>query len=546
MFIGSLFTNLKEIGIMELKTAYFSMEIALENDIKTYSGGLGVLAGDTLRSAADLDYPILGVTLLYRNGFIKQVLEHGEQKEEPDKWDIDRLQHLDVYTSIEIFGRTVDITAYQYTIQGENGEVPVILLDTDLDSNEDYDRSLTERLYLGDDEYRLAQEAVLGIGGFRILEELGYRPNHYHMNEGHSCLLTTELFGREDIQEKCIFTTHTPVKAGHDVFDKDTVRKVLTTTSKKLEDRGFESLNTTELALEYSGFVNAVSEKHENVSSQMFPDYDFDSVTNGVHSTTWTNPYLREVLDSEIGAWRCQPGMLSRAFKIDDRKLWNAKIEAKKELIDYIREETGEEFEQDVFTIGFARRATGYKRPTLLFKDIERLESLGELQIVYAGKAHPDDTQGKHFIKKINRYADILENVKLVFLEDYDMNVTKKMVSGTDLWLNTPLRGKEASGTSGMKAALNGVPQLSVLDGWWIEGHIEDVTGWSIGENYVEGENQDEIDSASIYQKLEHAQSLYFDDRKKWIEIMKSCIAINGSYFTTDRMFKEYVTKAYR
>jgi len=532
---------------MNVKTAYFSMEIALENDIKTYSGGLGVLAGDTLKSAADMDYPILGVTLLHKNGFIKQEIDSGEQRELEDPWDLNKVERLDVSTQIEIFGRKVDITAHKYVIDGENGEVPVILLDTDLDSNNEYDRELTKRLYLGDNSYRLAQEAVLGIGGFRILHELGYSPDYYHMNEGHSCLLTTELMEEDRVQEKCVFTTHTPVEAGHDVFRQETVDEVLTETKGKLANAGFDQgLNTTELAMRYSGFVNAVSDKHEDVSKNMFPGQEFESVTNGVHNIRWASPYIKQIFDSEIENWRCHPGMLSRAVKIEDKTIWEAKKKAKRELLDFVREEKDVELDMESFTIGFARRSTGYKRPTLIFKDLDRLDSLGEIQILFAGKAHPDDTQGKQFIKKIQGYADILENVEVVFLENYDMRIAKKLISGVDLWLNTPRRGKEASGTSGMKAALNGVPQLSILDGWWLEGHIEDVTGWSIGEEYVEGEKEDEIDSKSLYNKLEHAKSIYTEDRKRWLEIMKNCIAINGSYFNTDRMLKEYVAKAYR
>lgn len=533
---------------MGLKTAYFSMEIALEKEMKTYSGGLGVLAGDTLKSAADTGYPVAGVTLLYREGFLQQKIEGKEQIEKEDAWNTDKLEKLDVQTSIELFGREVDITAYKYVIEGVDGEVPVIFLDTDLETNQDYDRSLTSRLYLGDRQYRLAQEAVLGIGGVRILDELGYQPEKYHMNEGHSCLLTTELLDRfENIEDRCVFTTHTPVEAGHDVFKRSTVENVLTSKADQLRDIGFgNDLNTTELAMKYSGFVNAVSEKHGDVSEEMFPNQEFEAITNGVHSTTWTSSYFKDLFDSEISEWRREPSMLPRVLKIEDKKLWDAKKKAKKDLIDLVEEKTGKKLDQEKFTLGYARRSTSYKRPTLLFKDLERLDRIGDIQIVYAGKAHPDDTEGKRLIKKIIGFSEILENVEVVFLEDYDMGIAEKMVSGVDLWLNTPRRGKEASGTSGMKAAHNGVPQLSVLDGWWLEGHIEGVTGWSIGEEYVEGEDQDEIDSKSLYEKLDQAQSIYHDDRKRWIEIMKSCIAINASYFNTDRMVKDYIAKAYR
>lgn len=536
--------------------AYFSMEIGLEKDIKTYSGGLGILAGDTVKSNADVDSNFVGVTLLYRKGFMKQEIdENGWQQERPDPWNPDeKLEKLDSQVTVEIKGEKIDVAAWKRTVTGIEGEVDVLFLDTDLESNSDYARKITDRLYLGGQEYRLAQEAVLGIAGKRMLDELGLNPRKYHMNEGHSSLLVTELLmnmSEEEVKNKLAFTTHTPVPAGHDVFYEDNVEKILTDRKSLLREKGFyKELNTTKLALKYSSYNNAVSKKHEEVSNEMFPDQDIDYITNGVHSFTWTSKYFQDLFDKEIPLWRENPDRLSQAKKLKDNEVWKAHMKSKKELKNYVESVQDKQFDAETFTIGFARRATGYKRATLIFQDLEKLERLSQrfegLQIVMAGKAHPDDTQGKKMIQKLFNYMEMLENVDLIFIPEYNMETGLRLVSGVDLWLNNPKRGKEASGTSGMKAAHNGIPQLSVLDGWWLEGHIEDKTGWSIGEEYVQGEDEDEVDSKSIYRKLEKIMALYQDERQEWIEIMKNCITSNASYFNTQRMVEEYITQAYK
>jgi len=540
----------------EKHVAYFSMEIGISHELKTYSGGLGVLAGDTLKSAADLGFPMIGVTLLYKDGFLHQEIdEEGNQIEKKENWNHqEKLEWLDIVETVEISGREVKVAAWKYEIEGENGKVPVIFLDTDIDGNHSEDREITKRLYLGDQNYRLRQEAVLGIAGLRILDRLDKEFKKYHMNEGHSSLLTLELYERlkdkQKVQEKCVFTTHTPVAAGHDVFYQDTVDQVLTDKLHLLEETGFrEELNTTRLALEYSGVNNAVSKKHEEVSKKMFPSHSLEGITNGIHPSTWAQEELKKLYNRKIPGWKEEPESLTRVEAISDKEIWNAHSKAKTELVNKINEKKQTGFQSDKFTIGFARRATGYKRATLLFRDIEKLDEISSnhpIQIVIAGIAHPDDHQGKEIIKQINSYKNVLENVEVVYLENYNMEIAKRLISGTDIWLNTPKRGKEASGTSGMKAALNGTPQLSILDGWWIEGHIEGVTGWSIGENYVEGEKQDEIDSKSLYKKLELVTSLYYDERQDWIEIMKKSISVNASYFNTHRMLKDYIYKAYQ
>lgn len=526
---------------MARSVAYFSMEVGVNPEIKTYSGGLGVLAGDTLKSAADLGLDFLGVTLLYRNGYFRQVLEDGFQHEEDQDWGFEEvLTDTGKTVEVEVKGESVDLKIWKYTVEGERGEIDILFLDSGLDSNSEEAREYTSQLYGGGDEMRLCQEVVLGIGGVKAVEETGFRPDYFHMNEGHSALLTLEA-------DNCVFTTHTPVAAGHDSFRPELVEKVLGDRAKQLELDG--DLNMTELALKNSGFCNAVSEKHRKVSEKMFEDYSFEAVTNGIHCNTWASEHFSSLYDEELPLWREDSDRLFQALKIEDSKVWEAKQGSREDLRKLVESKTGETMDEN-FTIGFARRSTAYKRPTLLFKDIDSLKKLGEkyggFNVVFGGKAHPDDTNGKELIQQIVNYADMLENVNVYFIEDYSIEEACKMVSGCDLWLNNPVRGQEASGTSGMKAALNATPQLSVLDGWWLEGHIEDVTGWSIGEDYVEGEDEDKVDSKSIYRKLDHILSMYQNDRQQWLDVMKNCIALNAAYFNTERMLKEYMTKAYR
>ena len=528
---------------MNNSVAYFSMEIGIKPEIKTYSGGLGVLAGDTLKSAADLGMDFTGVTLLYRDGYFSQILnEEGFQEEKPQEWDYrDILEDTGETVQVSVGDQEVNIKAYRYTFDCEKGSVDIYFLDTGLEENSSKAKGFTSQLYAGDDEMRLSQEIILGIGGAKLIDKLG-SPDVYHMNEGHSALLTLEAEG------DFVFTTHTPVAAGHDSFSPSLVRDLLGERADQL-DLSHE-LNMTELALQNSGYRNAVSEKHRKVSEKMFPNHQLQAVTNGVHAATWAQKPFRDLFDEYVSKWREDPQRLGQAMKIPDRALWDAKRQCKQELVELVEDSTGRSMDDEKFTVGFARRATSYKRPTLIFRDTEALEKLGErfggLQIIMGGKAHPNDTRGKQLIQKILNYSDMMDNVDVYFIEDYGMEDSALMLSGSDLWLNNPVRGQEASGTSGMKAALNGTPQLSVLDGWWLEGHVEDVTGWSIGEDYVEGEDQDQIDSQSIYRKLETIMAEYREERKQWLGIMRKCIALNGSYFNTNRMVREYATEAYR
>jgi starch phosphorylase len=558
-----------------MKIAYFTMEIGLTTGIPTYSGGLGVLAGDTVKSAADLGIPLVAVTLLSRQGYFRQELTaDGSQVEHPVIWNPeDKLELLPQRATVDIEGRRVVVQAWRHEVQTVTGTpVPVYFLDTDVPENSEADRGITHHLYGGDSAYRLKQEVVLGIGGVRMLRELGIPVYKYHMNEGHSALLTLELlewfrldlravwdekavWNTEAVRERCIFTTHTPVEAGHDKFPYGLVAEILgqPIPMEILRELGGEDhLNMTLLALNLSNYVNGVAKKHGEVSRQMFSGYHIHTITNGVHSHTWTCDAMKRVFDRYIPAWASEPELFVRADMIPDQEIWEAHLEAKGLLLKRIAETVGRSLSQDLFTIGFARRSTSYKRANLLFSDVKRLLALGKgkLQIVYAGKAHPRDEPGKELIRQIYRHAaELAGRIEVVYLPDYNMVVAADLLAGVDLWLNTPLRPMEASGTSGMKAAHNGVPNFSVLDGWWIEGHIEGVTGWSIGPRPTEEKPADASgagDARDLYDKLEKTiLPLYYNDRAGWIRVMKNAISKNAYYFNSHRMMRRYVTNAY-
>jgi starch phosphorylase len=554
------------------------MEIALDPSMPTYAGGLGVLAGDTIRSAADLDVPMVAVTLLHRRGHFYQRLDaNGWQTEEPVAWPVnDFLEPLQPRVTVEVEDRTIHVRAWKYTVRGVTGAVvPVYLLDTDLVDNAPWDRTLTDVLYRGDDRYRLCQEVVLGHGGLRILRALGCGDiPRFHLNEGHAALLVLALLEEklaaraepgelpadvlESVRDQCVFTTHTPVPAGHDQFPEDLAHRVL--GSRRcgwLEACGQNhALNMTKLALRGSRFINGVAMKHGEVSHTLFPEYPIHSITNGVHAVTWTAPPFQALYDRRLPDWRRDQLSLRYAVGLSDEELWAAHMDAKRALADFVNRETNAGFDRDVLTIGFARRATGYKRPMLLFSDVERLIKLagqaGGIQLVFAGKAHPDDQEGKKVIRRLHEIRDRLKgSIPMAYLNNYDMTLARLLCSGVDVWLNTPLPPMEASGTSGMKAAMNGIPSLSILDGWWIEGHVEDVTGWSIGER-IEGcsepqEGMDACHAAALYDKLEHkVLPIFYNERSRFIEIMRHAIAMNGAFFNSQRMVGQYLNNAYR
>ena len=551
--------------------AYFSMEIALEPHIPTYSGGLGVLAGDTLRSGADLGLPIVGVTLVHRKGYFRQRLDRGgEQAADPDPWrPEEKAELLDGTISVTIEGRRVVVSAWRYWIRGANHQVPVYLLDTASSENSPWDQTLTDHLYGGDAHYRLCQEVVLGIGGVRMLRRLGHsKITTFHMNEGHSALLSLALLEEqigdadlekateddiEEVREKCVFTTHTPVPAGQDQFSRDLMRQILGHDLASVLEVTHccpESLlNMTFLALRFSRYVNGVAMRHGEISQDMFPRYPIRAITNGVHATTWTSASFQAIYDLHLPGWRRDNVYLRYAIKIALDEIRQAHSQAKSVLIEAIKDCVGEPLDPTAFTLGFARRAATYKRAKLVLSDPERLisiaRSVGPIQLIFAGKAHPRDDGGKSLIREViemsSRYA--CDALRIVYVPNYDMEWGKLITSGVDLWLNTPQRPQEASGTSGMKASLNGVPSLSVLDGWWVEGCIEGVTGWSIASD---GDTHGLSETESLYAKLANTiLPMFYQQPDAYGAVMRSSIAINGSFFNTQRMVTQYLTNAY-
>ncbi len=570
-----------EVNKSAVKVAYFSMEIALENDIRSYAGGLGILAGDTLKSAADLRTPMVGLTLLNNQGYFRQIInDNGEQEELSDEYNYSKLKKVAAETTVRINEDEVKIRTWEYNIKGYNGYVvPVYFLDTDLEENDEEYRNLTGKLYGGGLEYRLMQEIILGRGGVKLLPILGYdNIQKYHLNEGHAALATIELFLKykekfgdfsessikelvssikelvEKIRKKCVFTVHTPVKAGHDVFPLDLVKKLQLDLPQYFSDLiKDDELNMSHLSTYFSSYINGVARSHQEISMEMFPDHEIRAVTNGVHSQTWTSPEFQELFDKYIPGWRSSSLSLRNAFNIPTEEIWTAHQKAKKRLIKYIEKKKGVRLSEGVFTIGFARRFTGYKRSTLLFNDMNELlrihKDVGRIQIIYAGKAHPDDHNGKEMIKEVHRIIkDFNGEIKIFFLENYDMDLAKIMIPGVDVWLNTPLPPNEASGTSGMKAAHNGVPHFSTLDGWWLEGFINRKTGWSIGEtrNTTEPKKLIEKDAIDLYYRLENRiLPRYYNTPEKWRQTMRYTIAINASFFNSERMLRQYAQEAY-
>jgi glycogen phosphorylase len=554
------------------RIAYFSMEIAVDPRFPTYSGGLGVLAGDMLRSAADLAIPMVGVTLLHRKGYFRQYLdEKGQQSEEPQEWRPEEvLEPLAPVVFGFLEGKEVKIRGWRHLIIGLTGHtVPVYFLDVNLPENSAWERTLTDRLYGGDDAYRLCQEAILGIGGVHFLRAMGHRNiSRFHMNEGHSALLTIALLeeeiGRpnltkvssadiEKLREKCVFTTHTPVPAAFDQFPLDLATRILgadrVRTFLATECCHAGTLNMTYLALRCSRYINGVAMRHGELSQTMFPNYPIHSITNGVHAATWSSAPFQELYDRHIPEWRHDNLYLRYAVGISLDEIRQAHLRAKRQLRSEITRATGVQLSENVATLGFARRAAEYKRADLLFSDLNRLRAIqknaGPFQIVFGGKAHPRDDSGKAEIRKVFEAAAALRDViPIVYVSDYDLRWARLLTAGVDLWLNTPHRPFEASGTSGMKAALNGVPSFSVRDGWWVEGHFEGVTGWSIG--YDEDPERSDVEIASLYDKLEHMiLPMFYSQPETYAQVMRSTIALNGSFFNTQRMLSQYVRDAY-
>ncbi len=535
--------------------AYISMEIALENKIKTYAGGLGVLAGDILRSAVNLGFPMAGVTLFNRDGYFKQSInEQGEQKTLSDKSNFLLLKKMPQTVAVYIGEEKVVVGAWRYLIKSESGFFsPVYFLDTDLPGNSPANRNLSGSLYGGNEEYRLKQEIILGRGAIKMLEAIGHKKiEKIHLNEGHGALAAVELFLKskqqtdkdklKEVRGHCIFTTHTPIPKAQDIFSLPYL------LSFQPDFPGYlpglirnNAINLTQTGLFFSGYKNAVSEAHCRTARRIYKDKSIRAITNGVDSIFWTAPEFAILYDKHIPGWRQDNSLLEKAAMIAPIEVWTAHQLAKKRLIDYLNKQQDIELDRDVFTVVFARRFVVYKRPEFLFKDLGRLLQVNKnrrLQLIYAGKAHPNDLEGRELIKKISLFSKGLsQSVRLAFLEDYDLEKAKLLVGGADLWLSNPLPPNEASGTSGMKAAHNGIPQASTLDGWWGEGYKKNKTGWIIREKK----------SGEVYDLLEkEILPLYYETPEKWWKLMTSTVSLNASRFNAQRALKEYMKKAYR
>jgi starch phosphorylase len=561
----------------QVELAYFSMEMMLESDVPTYAGGLGVLAGDILRSCADMHHPAIGVTLVYSGDTFNQIINiDGSQSFGRSDWQkLDQLTKLPNRIEMEVAGQRVTVMCWRHDIVSADGfVVPVYLLDTNILENPPWIRDFTQNLYGTNGDIRLCQELILGIGGIKMLRSLGYQNiKTYHLNEGHTAFATLELlaehnYNDDEVRQKCIFTSHTPVPEGHDKFGYEQAyhfgAKYFPWHIRKLA--GEYDLAMTRLAANLSHKSFAVSEKHQQVMNSIFPDLKFDFVTNGVHHRNWTAPTMQNLYNHYIPDWFMDPTRLIEApDKLPDDRLWEHHQDAKNKLMRYVnsrltsvlsQSEKDHPSDNDLFdintlTIALARRPVPYKRPLLLYHDIERLIRIGagKIQIIQCGKSHPDDPTSQSFVQEIvnfsKRYKD---QIRIVYLENYSPKLARILVSGTDIWLNTPKRPLEASGTSGMKASFNGVLNFSILDGWWIEGYRADPdSGFNIGglDDSLTPGDSDAADADDMYRVLENdIIPLYYNNRSEWIRHMKQAIAL-GSIFNTHRVVSEYQAKGW-
>ena len=566
------------------KVAYFCMEYGIEDMV--YGGGLGILAGDFIKSCADLNLPVVGVGLVYNDGNFHQKLnDDGVQSEEYRKFSPEKYMKPVSSTIVQIEGRDVKAKVWQFDVKGEKSTVPILYLDTnEQNPGRPWDEAICSKLYPAENYERLTQEQILGTGGVKTLEELGYEIEKYHMNEGHAALLGLELiskYGLEEAKKKIVFTTHTCVPAGIDEFSRNLGEQIL--RENFLSERelkaltGSNKLNMMRLAMALSSESFGVSKLHEQVSKYLFKDFpriiELYSINNGIHLPTWTAPAVQRLYDlSTNKEWKQAPETLENLLHLSDEQVLSVHSIQKRNLAEFIKKDKrikgSAEFSEDKLTIGFARRFTGYKQATLLFEQIDRLRLLGkDIQIIFSGKAHPRDNGGKEIIKDVFRHIKELENeVSMWFIEDYDIEIAKYLTRGVDLWLNNPQRCLEASGTSGMKAAANFIPQLSIIDGWWTPdtsgGLIEGTTGWSIGrppinEDIISLSKSQEVkehlhaldrrnDAEDVYNKLENIIIPSFKDKISWAKVMKGAAANNASKFNSHRMANEYFEKAYK
>lgn len=546
-----------------LTVAYFSMEIGLKANIPTYAGGLGMLAADLMMSAADLKVNAVCVTMRWQHGYMRQTIRpDGSQSYEQVEWTpSEHMRLLPNKVKVTLEGREVTVGAWVLSIQNDNHEVPVIFLDTDMPENRADDRAITSHLYGGDGVMRLKQEAVLGIAGVRMLRSLGHQDvGTYHMNEGHAAFLTLELlrernFSDEAVKPSCAFTTHTPVAAGHDTFDYDMAWKTLGDNLpwhiKKLA--GEDRLSMTKLAMSLSRKSFAVSKVHGMVSRQMFPGQEVDFITNGVHLVRWASPEMQALFDKYIPGWDTEPDRLAKHCReLPDDELITAHKASKKRLIAEANKYAPVAFDEDTLTIAGARRVVAYKRPELLYTNLLRLKEVcgGKVQIIHAGNAHPADKFGQEVIQRmIERSRELKDSVRIVYLPNYNPDLAKLLVSGADVWLNTPTRLHEASGTSGMKAAINGTINLSTLDGWWIEAYeMDPEAGWRIGplSSALGADDTRALDAEDLYTQLQYEviPEYEYPDHVRWARRMKRSIGLAG-FFNTHRCIQEYMQKAW-
>ena len=531
--------------------AYLSAEIGLESSLPTYSGGLGVLAGDHVKAAADAGLDLIAISLLYRQGYGRQHVDsQGIQSETYPEFDpAEFLDDTGIEITLPLEGRTLFSRIWKRKVTGVTGSsVDVLFLDTLHPNNSNEHIALGERLYGGDDSTRIRQEFLLGVGGIRALKALGVWPlKGVHLNEGHCAFAALELlrqgWSRKQLKAQSLFTTHTPVPAGHDRFSWQEMENVLgeLLPGDAHELAGEESASMSHLAISLCGKANAVSNLNAKVASKMFAGYHIEPITNGAHHITWISPIMAELYDSEISGWRKDPLLLSHAGRLQNETLAKARSKARRVLFDIVRSTTGVELEEDRLTIGFARRFATYKRADLVFRDLERLRSFGagKIQFVFSGKAHPRDEGGKELIRKIFEAAKQLEDdIPVVFIEDYSMATGAAMTSGVDVWMNNPVRPMEASGTSGMKAVMNGVPNCSIMDGWWPEACEHGINGWAVGGS--DDERNDERDNRNLLDSIEHEiLPLWQEGGLRWAAISRAAIK-TGARFTAARMIEDY------
>lgn len=551
--------------------AYFSMEMMLETDIPTYAGGLGILAGDLLRSCADMGINAVGISLVYNGKAFSQHIENdGTQSFTEVEWrKMDQLTKLTDRVTITINSEAVQIGVWRYEITGLHEHVvPVYLLDTTLIENSEWARTITQDLYADKGDIRFAQEMVLGVGGVKMLQQLGYHDvKIYHMNEGHCAFVPLALLSENDYQDdavrqKCTFTSHTPIPEGHDTFDYDFAQKYagnyLPWHIKDIASP--ETMHMTKLAMNMSKYSFGVSQKHGKVSRHIFPGHEIETITNGVHHRTWISPIMQDLFEKYLPGFLENPSLLKKAVDaIPDDELWNAHMQCKRELMGYANNHLSavntqdkkftapdDYFDENTLTIAMARRPVPYKRPTLLYHNLERFLKIGKgkVQIIQCGKSHPHDSRSQEIVREIVQLSKkVRGKVRIDYLEDYSPRIARFLVAGTDIWLNTPMQPLEASGTSGMKAAMNGVLNFSVPDGWWIEGkRMEPDSGFVIGEEIkgLDAEFDDDKDSDALYNELEKVIiPMFYDNRTEWIRRMKHAIAL-GAYFNTHRCIREY------